>query len=83
MLTLAYKCLTNNMCLLGQSRNWKTFDCMQSEQLGLGDKPDYFMVKAVAAFIKKENCMYMVCANDFKTAVDYMKLMFNEIVFIY
>lgn len=44
----------------GSARQWKTFDCIQSERLGMGDKPDYYTVKGFVAYIKKENCMYTV-----------------------
>ncbi|XP_067928736.1 replication protein A 70 kDa DNA-binding subunit-like [Watersipora subatra] len=45
-------------------RTWKTFDCIQTDKLGMSDKPDYYSVKAMAAFIKKDNCMYMACASE-------------------
>ena len=47
-------------CDTGSSKLWKTFDCIQSDRLGMGDKPDYYTVKGFVAYVKKENCMYTV-----------------------
>lgn len=43
---------------------WKTFAQAVSEQLGMGDKPDYFINKATIVMLRKENCMYMACPGD-------------------
>lgn len=43
---------------------WKTFAEAASEQLGSGDKPDYFVNKATVVMLRKENCMYMACPGD-------------------
>ena len=39
---------------------FKTFSQIISEGLGLGDKPDYVSVKAMATVMKKETAVYMV-----------------------
>ena len=42
------------------STNWKSFGQVKSENIGQGDKPDYFTSKGTVIFLRKENCMYMV-----------------------
>ncbi len=39
---------------------FKTLSQVISEGLGLGDKPDYVSIKAMATLLKKENAVYMV-----------------------
>ncbi len=39
---------------------FKTFSQIISEGLGLSDKPDYFNIKALNTFIKKDTAVYMV-----------------------
>lgn len=48
----------------GMATNWKTFANVKSENLGQGDKPDYFTSKATVIFLKKENCMYRACPSE-------------------
>lgn len=48
----------------GLSGQWKTFAQVNSEQLGMGDKPDYFINKATVVMLRKENCMYMACPSE-------------------
>ena len=48
------------MVFVGAATNWKNFGQVKSENLGQGDKPDYFTNKATVIFLRKENCMYMV-----------------------
>ncbi|XP_014677373.1 PREDICTED: replication protein A 70 kDa DNA-binding subunit-like [Priapulus caudatus] len=48
----------------GGPANWKTFMEMKTENLGHGDKPDYFSVKATAVFFRKENCLYQACPTE-------------------
>lgn len=51
--------------LSGQSQGaggpYKTIGQIKEENLGMGDKADYFNVRAWIVFLKKENCMYMAC----------------------
>lgn len=42
----------------------KTFSQVATEGLGLGDKPDYFSIKAMSTAIKKESAVYMMCPED-------------------
>jgi replication factor A1 len=44
--------------------NWKCLDQIKEEQLGMGDKADYFTSSATIVFAKKENSMYMACSTD-------------------
>ena len=42
---------------------YKTINQIKDEQLGMGEKPDYFNVRATAVFFKKDNCMYQACPS--------------------
>lgn len=46
------------------SGQWKTFAQVNSEQLGMGDKPEYYVTKATVVMLRKENCMYMACPSE-------------------
>ncbi|XP_055984059.1 replication protein A 70 kDa DNA-binding subunit [Sorex fumeus] len=46
---------------VGSSTNWKTLYEVKSENLGHGDKADYFSSVATVVFLRKENCMYQAC----------------------
>ncbi|CAL1288199.1 unnamed protein product [Larinioides sclopetarius] len=48
----------------GMGGQWKTFAQTVSEQLGMGDKPDYYINKATIVMLRKENCMYMACPGE-------------------
>lgn len=48
----------------GFDTNWKTFAQVVSENLGHGDKPDYFTTKATVMVLKKDNCMYTACPSE-------------------
>ncbi|CAG5127182.1 unnamed protein product [Candidula unifasciata] len=56
----------------GQSTNWKNFLQVKTENLGQGEKADYFTAKATIIFVRKENCMYQACptADCNKKVVD-------------
>ncbi|KFM74172.1 Replication protein A DNA-binding subunit, partial [Stegodyphus mimosarum] len=43
---------------------WKTFAQAASENLGMGDKADYYVSKATVVMLRKENCMYMSCPSE-------------------
>lgn len=45
----------------GDSGVFKTISQIQDENLGTGEKADFFSVRAHNVFIKKENCMYQAC----------------------
>jgi len=40
---------------------YKTMNQIKEENLGMGEKADYFNVRAWIVFLKKENCMYQSC----------------------
>ncbi|XP_039109727.1 replication protein A 70 kDa DNA-binding subunit isoform X2 [Hyaena hyaena] len=56
----------------GSNTNWKTLYEVKSENLGQGDKADYFSCVATVVFLRKENCMYQACPNQdcFKKVID-------------
>ena len=49
---------------LGFSTNWKCFSEIKNENIGNGEKADYFTSKGTVIFLRKENCMYKV--REFK-----------------
>lgn len=50
--------------LAGGNTNWKTLYEVKSENLGQGDKADYFSSVATVVFLRKENCMYQACPTQ-------------------
>ncbi|KAL4223084.1 60S acidic ribosomal protein P1 [Mactra antiquata] len=48
----------------GGGTNWKTFAQLKDENIGQGEKPDYFTSKGTVVFFRKENCMYMACPKE-------------------
>lgn len=48
----------------GGNTNWKTLYEVKSENLGQGDKADYFSSVATVVFLRKENCMYQACPTQ-------------------
>ncbi|KAM6164445.1 replication protein A 70 kDa DNA-binding subunit [Rhynchocyon petersi] len=48
----------------GSNTNWKTLYEVKSENLGQGDKPDYFSCVATVVYLRKENCMYQACPTQ-------------------
>jgi replication factor A1 len=44
--------------------NWKTLEHLKSDNLGMGDKPDYFTCKGTILYGKKDNSMYMACPGE-------------------
>ncbi|XP_030778490.1 replication protein A 70 kDa DNA-binding subunit [Rhinopithecus roxellana] len=48
----------------GVNTNWKTLYEVKSENLGQGDKPDYFSSVATVVYLRKENCMYQACPTQ-------------------
>lgn len=43
---------------------YKTFAEAKFENLGNGEKPDYYNVKAMVAMINKERALYMACPSE-------------------
>ncbi|KAI9564074.1 Replication protein A 70 kDa D-binding subunit [Daphnia sinensis] len=48
----------------GGSGSYKTFAEAKFENLGGGEKPDYYNVKAMVAMINKERALYMACPSE-------------------
>ena len=48
----------------GGSNALKTFAETKIENLGSGEKPDYYTVKAMVAMINKERALYMACPSQ-------------------
>ena len=48
----------------GGSNALKTFAETKIENLGSGEKPDYYSVKAMVAMINKERALYMACPSQ-------------------
>ena len=40
---------------------YKTLAQIKEENLGAGEKADFFNVRASIVFLKKENCLYQAC----------------------
>lgn len=47
----------------GTKTNWKTLSDIKNEQMGHGEKADYFTCVATIVFMRKENCMYKSCPS--------------------
>ncbi|XP_034995364.1 replication protein A 70 kDa DNA-binding subunit [Zootoca vivipara] len=47
----------------GGDTNWKSLHEAKSENLGQGDKADYFSCLATVVYLRKENCMYQACPS--------------------
>ncbi|XP_078679750.1 replication protein A 70 kDa DNA-binding subunit-like isoform X2 [Branchiostoma floridae x Branchiostoma belcheri] len=48
----------------GRPTNWKSFKQVIDENLGTGEKPDYFSTKGTIVFMKKESAMYQACPTQ-------------------
>jgi len=48
----------------GVGTNWKCFKQTTTENMGHGDKPDYYSVKANVVFTKKDNALYQACPSE-------------------
>ena len=48
----------------GGSSAWKTFTDVKLDNLGNGEKPDYYTAKAMVAMINKERALYMACPSS-------------------
>ncbi|NWW93199.1 RFA1 protein, partial [Rhynochetos jubatus] len=48
----------------GVTANWKTLSEVKSENLGQGDKADYFSCVGTVVHLRKENCMYQACPSQ-------------------
>nr|KAF6417011.1 replication protein A1 [Molossus molossus] len=50
--------------IAGSNTNWKTLYEVKSENLGQGDKADYFSSVATVVYLRKENSMYQACPTQ-------------------
>lgn len=50
--------------MTGAGANWKTLEQVKRENLGQGEKPDYFTTKANIAIVRKERCLYKACPTE-------------------
>ncbi|KAK7087532.1 replication protein A 70 kDa DNA-binding subunit-like [Littorina saxatilis] len=48
----------------GGGTSWKTFGQVVQENLGQGEKADWFTTKATLMHLKKDNCMYQACPTE-------------------
>ncbi|XP_053561210.1 replication protein A 70 kDa DNA-binding subunit [Bombina bombina] len=48
----------------GGSTNWKSLLEVKTENMGHGDKADYFTSVATIVYLRKENCLYQACASQ-------------------
>ena len=48
----------------GLPQTWKTLDSIRDDQVGLNEKGDYFSVKGIVLYAKKDNSMYMACPGE-------------------
>lgn len=63
----------------GGSTNWKTLSDVKTEQLGHGEKADYYTCIATIVYLRKENCLYQACPSQDcnKKVVDQQNGMFR------
>ncbi|XP_069471464.1 replication protein A 70 kDa DNA-binding subunit [Ambystoma mexicanum] len=63
----------------GGNTNWKSLLEVKSENLGHGEKADYFTSVATIVYLRKENCMYQACpsAECNKKVVDLQNGLFR------
>ncbi|XP_049896327.1 replication protein A 70 kDa DNA-binding subunit-like isoform X4 [Epinephelus moara] len=56
----------------GAKTNWKTLSDIKNENMGHGEKADYFSCIATVLYIRKENCLYQACptADCYKKVID-------------
>ncbi|XP_039224193.1 replication protein A 70 kDa DNA-binding subunit [Crotalus tigris] len=48
----------------GGNTNWKTLQESKAENLGQGDKADYFSCVGTVVYLRKEGCMYQACPSQ-------------------
>uniref|UniRef100_A0A3B3DDF6 Replication protein A subunit n=1 Tax=Oryzias melastigma TaxID=30732 RepID=A0A3B3DDF6_ORYME len=47
----------------GSRMNWKTLSEIKNENMGHGEKAEYFSCLATVVFMRKENCLYQACPS--------------------
>ncbi|XP_032432907.1 replication protein A 70 kDa DNA-binding subunit-like isoform X1 [Xiphophorus hellerii] len=57
--------LTETMSVsVGSKMNWRTLSDVKNENMGHGEKADYFSCVATIVYIRKENCLYQACPSS-------------------
>ncbi|XP_043996851.1 replication protein A 70 kDa DNA-binding subunit-like [Gambusia affinis] len=57
--------LTETMSVsVGSKMNWRTLRDVKNENMGHGEKADYFSCVATIVFMRKENCLYQACPSS-------------------
>ncbi|XP_014827839.1 PREDICTED: replication protein A 70 kDa DNA-binding subunit-like isoform X2 [Poecilia mexicana] len=49
---------------VGSKMNWKTLSDVKNENMGHGEKADYFSCVATIVYMRKENCLYQACPSS-------------------
>ncbi|XP_035998883.1 replication protein A 70 kDa DNA-binding subunit [Fundulus heteroclitus] len=56
--------LTETMSVsIGSRMNWRTLSEVKSENMGHGEKAEYFSCVATVVYMRKENCLYQACPS--------------------
>ncbi|XP_063812185.1 replication protein A 70 kDa DNA-binding subunit [Pseudophryne corroboree] len=63
----------------GGNTNWKSLLEVKNENLGHGDKADYFSSVATIVYLRKENCLYQACPSQDcnKKVIDHQNGLFR------
>ncbi|MEE6469176.1 hypothetical protein FKM82_008528 [Ascaphus truei] len=63
----------------GANTNWKSLLEVKTENLGHGEKADYFSSVATVVYLRKENCMYQACPSPEcnKKVIDHQNGLFR------
>ncbi|KAM4726414.1 replication protein A 70 kDa DNA-binding subunit-like [Anableps anableps] len=48
----------------GSKMNWRTLSDVKNENMGHGEKAEYFSCVATVVFMRKENCLYQACPSS-------------------
>uniref|UniRef100_A0A3B5LPZ7 Replication protein A subunit n=1 Tax=Xiphophorus couchianus TaxID=32473 RepID=A0A3B5LPZ7_9TELE len=57
--------LTETMSVsVGSKMNWRTLSDVKNENMGHGEKADYFSCVATIVYMRKENCLYQACPSS-------------------
>ncbi|XP_054907626.1 replication protein A 70 kDa DNA-binding subunit-like [Poeciliopsis prolifica] len=65
--------LTETMSVsVGSKMNWRTLSDVKNENMGHGEKADYFSCVATIIYMRKENCLYQACPSSdcYKKVID-------------
>ncbi|XP_017292775.1 replication protein A 70 kDa DNA-binding subunit isoform X2 [Kryptolebias marmoratus] len=48
----------------GSRMNWKTLNSIKNDNMGHGEKAEYFSCVATVVYMRKENCLYRACPSS-------------------